>query len=767
VEHIAYHVTSFTIRYRADSQSDWHWVKSETGEEDGQFILAQRLTSPDFSDLFLETDPRLTVTILNGDNPGVGIRLFSVEGEVSAAAEDQSGFEHFTLGIPKHGHSWFALIRIQTSWLAPRHGKGHFVIDKDCMLISFLRSDGLHVVCLALSGFEHVDSIFCHGQDGRVMIRSRTDNESAAKASVLVAISESFESATSALIKEVRKAVLAEHPETGQASTYVRKSDLPIFEGLGYCTWESLGSSMNEVSLLAALEDLHQAGIPIEKLIIDDGWQSISPDRCWLEFEATKSKFPRGLKATISTIRARFPKIRIIAVWHAILGYWNGIALDGEIAKRYKTITLPMNMGSHLLSNVEEEMSSCTVVDMSDVSRFYSDFYTFLKDCDIDGVKIDVQNHLDLFVLPQTRRTLPEAYISSVGEEGSRQFGENRINCMAQFPSMLFRSQLSDQHIAAYFRNSEDYSPNDLSSHTWHIFSNACNSLITHHFNGRPDWDMFQSGHPQGSFHAAARCLSSGPINLTDQVGNHDLDLISQLVAKTPDGKRFITLHATSTALPLDIYFAHTSRCLVKLVTSNNTIGIFNCLTHPLTEIIRLRSFVGSTIPEDETEYILRKFNGPISNPMKRSGLMTIHLQDIDWAIVTAHPVQIVKTSTHPEITKIAILGLFGQMMGLEAVQDYNIIFDNGRKCIRISVTLFAIGLLGIYISTLPQKCITKDVKIEVGGKDAGSSICQVSADRPCILEVNLETVADDIATVARTTNDYPNKLIDIDLYIV
>jgi len=98
-------------------------VKSETGEEDGQFILAQRLTSPDFSDLFLETDPRLTVTILNGDNPGVGIRLFSVEGEVSAAAEDQSGFEHFTLGIPKHGHSWFALIRIQTSWLAPRMAK--------------------------------------------------------------------------------------------------------------------------------------------------------------------------------------------------------------------------------------------------------------------------------------------------------------------------------------------------------------------------------------------------------------------------------------------------------------------------------------------------------------------------------------------------------------------------------------------------------------------------------------------------------------------
>lgn len=35
---------------------------------------------------------------------------------------------------------------------------------------------------------------------------------------------------------------------------------------------------------------------------------------------------------------------------------------------------------------------------------------------------------------------------------------------------------------------------------------------MTQHLNVIPDWDMFQTVHEYSGFHAAARCVSGGPI---------------------------------------------------------------------------------------------------------------------------------------------------------------------------------------------------------------------------------------------------------------
>lgn len=51
---------------------------------------------------------------------------------------------------------------------------------------------------------------------------------------------------------------------------------------------------------------------------------------------------------------------------------------------------------------------------------------------------------------------------------------------------------------------------------------------------------MFQTVHDYSGFHAAARCVSGGPIYVTDVPGQHDLDLINQMTGPTPLGKTVI-----------------------------------------------------------------------------------------------------------------------------------------------------------------------------------------------------------------------------------
>jgi hypothetical protein len=45
----------------------------------------------------------------------------------------------------------------------------------------------------------------------------------------------------------------------------------------------------------------------------------------WEKFEANEY-FPNGLKGLTSEIRRRFKHIKHIAVWHAVIGYWEGIS---------------------------------------------------------------------------------------------------------------------------------------------------------------------------------------------------------------------------------------------------------------------------------------------------------------------------------------------------------------------------------------------------------------------------------------------------------
>lgn len=438
------------------------------------------------------------------------------------------------------------MVRLWSPWLAPRQGRDKFHLDKDAVLAAFLRHDGAHVVCLAISGVEDVLTVFQHDDDGNVVIHARNDRETEGTSHVVVAIANTFEVANAAVMYHARKIVGGYDSATGQVEVETKalmeknvKAEWleEWYDGFTYCTWNGLGQKLTVDKINEALESLKNAGIIIENLIIDDNWQSLTEgktqmERGWTDFDANKEGFPQGLKHAVTDIRKKHPNINHIAVWHAILGYWGGVAEGGNIAKNYKTTTVQKEPGV-----AEGEM---LVVDGSDAQRMYNDFYAFLDDCGITGVKTDAQFFLDMIVDAPDRRSLITEYQDAWTIAHLRHFGSRAISCMSQSPQLLFHSQLPTNKPRLLVRNSDDFFPEVPASHPWHVFCNAHNSLLTQHLNVIPDWDMFQTSHEWASFHGAARCVSGGPIYFTDYPGKHDIKLINQMTARTTRGKTVI-----------------------------------------------------------------------------------------------------------------------------------------------------------------------------------------------------------------------------------
>ena len=197
----------------------------------------------------------------------------------------------------------------------------------------------------------------------------------------------------------------------------------------------------------------------------------------WREFEADRKAFPDGLKRTVSKIRDKHPHIQHVAVWHAIMGYWGGLAPDGPLTKQYKTIDVV---------RVDQERrnlplgGTMTVVAKEDVPRFYDDFYRFLDSCGVDAVKTDAQFMLDQLYSAKDRSDLINTYLDSWMISSLRYFSVKAISCMSQTPHILFHSQMPTNRPTVLVRNSDDFFPEIPESHPWHIWVNAHNALFTY-----------------------------------------------------------------------------------------------------------------------------------------------------------------------------------------------------------------------------------------------------------------------------------------------
>ncbi|KAK8851880.1 raffinose synthase Sip1 [Apiospora arundinis] len=747
---------NFTFKFRKGPAEPWRWARDEMSIGDGAVVVnpERALGTTDFADVVKELNPDLKVKSHMSQSRGT--ELWSIEAPVGAANGEDSTYADTRLGTPWGGFlRWVALVRIWTPWLAPRHGKTSFELDKDAIVLGFISPQGKHLVLLAVSGIDDVMTVFRHTDSGQVSFHIRNDGEAQSNGLVLAAIGDHFESALAAVVYHSRNVVLAAKKADGALDDELKalKDDVKIewmenwYDGLGYCTWNALGQNLTDEKVYKAVDTLAENKINVTSLIIDDNWQDIDYtdpsqfQRGWNSFEADPKTFPNGLKHTISHIRSKHPNIQHIAVWHALLGYWGGIAPDGQLAKTYNTVVVEREDDKRRNLPLGGPM---TVVAEQDVSKFYDEFYRFLSDCGIDGVKTDAQFTIDTWVSAKHRRELTKTYLDAWMISSLRHFSIKAISCMSQTPNILFHSQLPRNRPALLVRNSDDFFPAIPKSHPWHIWTNAHNALFTQHLNVLPDWDMFQTVHDYSGFHAAARCLSGGPIYITDTPGEHDMDLIGQMTGPTIRGKTVI-FRPSVVGRSIDQYNGYDDDALLKVgcyhgraVTGTPMLGVFNISSRPLTELIPVSRFSG-VIPS--MKYIVRAHKSEkvseIVTPSSPAALLPVSLEVRGYDIFTVFPLSQFHSDTKGTIYA-ANLGLVGKMTGAAAIMSSELeLMRNGK--VMLDTRLKALGTLGLYISTLPNMTIEGDFLATIQGEVIPPHTVSISKADAHVLQIDVE----------------------------
>ena len=242
---------------------------------------------------------------------------------------------------------------------------------------------------------------------------------------------------------------------------------------------------------------------------------------------------------------------------------------------------------------------------------------------------------------------------------------------MAQTPALLFALLAFDYGPELPMRNSEDYFPHVEDSHPWHIFCNAHNAILTSFLNVVPDWDMFQTAHPWASWHAAARCLSGGPIFITDRPGQCDRNLIRSITALRPQGDT-VVLRPSVVGRSSTIYCAPTESSIWRVCSYNGAaglggtslLGLFNGQKARLTEVITLSEFAGV---EKSRQYVVGSFrSGKTTGAMNWTDKFVFGLQQQGWDILTAYPIATIETAT--STVSVASLGLLTHYTGSVAL---------------------------------------------------------------------------------------------------
>lgn len=291
---------------------------------------------------------------------------------------------------------------------------------------------------------------------------------------------------------------------------------------------------------------------------------------------------------------------------------------------------------------------------------------------------------------------------------------------MSQTPDILFHSQLPQKSLPILVRNSDDFFPEIPTSHPWHIFVNAYNALLTQHLNVIPDWDMFQTVHEYSGFHAAARCVSGGPIYVTDVPGQHDFDLLGQMSGTTTKGKTII-FRTSVVGKTLDAYIGYDDDALLLVgayhgmitrfsisdarlrsigpsITGTGMIGFFNVSQRPISELVPLSKFPGVV---EAQYYIVRAHStGLISEPLQvvdPHSLVYMSLGVRGYDILSSYLLRGFVDEKKEKTTWIANLGLIGKMAAPATIVNNTITKkENGR--ILIDTSLKALGVLGEFI---------------------------------------------------------------------
>uniref|UniRef100_A0ACD5Z355 Uncharacterized protein n=1 Tax=Avena sativa TaxID=4498 RepID=A0ACD5Z355_AVESA len=566
-----------------------------------------------------------------------------------------------------------------------------------------------------------------------------------------------------ALVQEAARVVRA---HLGTFRLLEEKTPPPIVDKFGWCTWDAFYLKVHPEGVWEGVRLLAEGGCPPGLVLIDDGWQSICHDEddpadgaegmnrtaageqmpCRLVKFEENHKFRDykggiGLGGFVREMKAAFPTVEQVYVWHALCGYWGGLRPGAPGLPPAKVVAPRLSPG---LQRTMEDLAvdkivnnGIGLVDPERAGELYEGLHAHLQASGIDGVKVDVIHLLEMLSEEFGGRVeLAKAYFRGLTESVRRHFGGNGVIASMEHCNDFM---LLGTEAVALGRVGDDFWCTDPSGDPngtfWlqgcHMVHCAYNSLWMGSFI-HPDWDMFQSTHPCAAFHAASRAVSGGPIYVSDSVGSHDFALLRRLAL--PDGT---VLRCEHHALPTrDCLFLdplHDGATMLKIWNLNRfsgVLGVFNCQgggwcpetrrnkcasqcsvpvkaragpadvewtqgkTHPITDVQGAAQFAVYFVEAKKLELLLPEET------------VEITLEPFNYELLVVAPVRIVSPEKD---VGFAPIGLSNMLNAGGAVQAIKSTCDGGEVTVEVAVK--GAGDMTAYSSARPKLC-------KVGGED-------------------------------------------------
>jgi raffinose synthase len=554
-----------------------------------------------------------------------------------------------------HGLKRFvAAHRYEPFWIQPRAGATLSEFPVETQFALFELASG-HVALVA--GLMHAPLRASLRADADELVLVLDSGDPAARArsalSLYVAVHEELFS----LVREGAR-VVSERLGVGRLR---RDKPVPAFaDDFGWCTWDAFYQDVSHDKVRQGLESFRAGGVAPRFMILDDGWQQVrtapTGERRLSGFGVDADKFAGGLGATVELAKREYG-VRTFLVWHAVHGYWGGV--DGEALPSYGVRDKLRWYSPEILShapafNVEHWGPVVGTPEPQALGRFYDDYHVTLAAAGVDGVKVDNQASVEGVTHGDGGRVrVMQATVSALEASAEKHFDGRLINCMSCSSERIYLAKDS-----TLLRSSVDFWPALPASHGLHVYTNAVFGLFFGEFV-LPDWDMFQSGHRAGPFHAVARAVSGGPVYVSDKPDGHDFELLRSLVLS--DGS---VLRARGVAVPTrDSVFGDplSDPVLYKVWNENahnHVLGVFNARYREPSEVLEGSVAAGDVPGLAAGDYALYFGRRKQLVRVTRDARVPVALGTLEAEVVTVAPIE----------RGVAALGLADKLNGGAAI---------------------------------------------------------------------------------------------------
>ncbi|TSA32029.1 MAG: hypothetical protein D4R65_10165 [Verrucomicrobiaceae bacterium] len=445
--------------------------------------------------------------------------------------------------------------------------------------------------------------------------------------------------------KLIRSAAARVREQSGAVNSAPRMPDFARF--LGWCSWNAFYEKVSHDGVMEIMRKFEEGGVSPGFVILDDGWQCAA-DRLLTGYEANRERFPDGLAATVRKLKQTHNVSRVL-VWQAFNGYWRGTdpqtlpdlgieMITPRIPARFTGVdAAPSGKHDATVTRTFYPPIYQKPVAEPDLDKFFSAYHGFLRSQGVDGVKIDAMTWIETLGEDRGGRVRAMKGLVGATERSEKTlFDSNVIWCSSCSNDCILQAPRS-----AIMRTSSDFFPDKPESHGRHLINNALNSLWMGEFI-IPDWDMFQTRHPSGAFHAASRAISGGPVYISDEPGGTDFGLLSKLALSD----RTVPLCLGPARPTADSLFVDPSRepALFKIFNLNpaggGVLGVFNCGHNPVADTpVNGDVCVDNVSGLSGEEFaVFRHQEGSLTR-IARSNRLPLALRELEFELFTLAPV--------------------------------------------------------------------------------------------------------------------------------